>query len=120
MAFSRTAEAFCIERGGSPRLAAHLALCIEEMGGNIVTHGFSKGGGKDLTVRLLRKEDRWILRFRDSCTAFDPLEHVSEGTGTKGIGIRLVMQIADEARYTYSMSLNNLALVLRDFGRETA
>ena len=32
----------------------------------------------------------------------------------KGMGIRLVMQLADEVRYTYSINLNNLMIMLKD------
>ena len=112
LAFSREAEAFCLSHGGSSRLAAHLALCIEEMGSNIVTHGFSKGKNRHLSVRLQYKTGRWTLRFRDDCMEFDPVHHVSEDDLQKNVGIRLAMRMADEARYTYSMNLNNLTLVL--------
>ena len=113
MAYSRSAAEFCRARGGSERLAAHLALCVEEMGGNIAVHGFAEGEGNRLSIRLQVKGGRWTLRFRDDCTAFDPISHVEQGD-YKGLGIRLAMRMADEARYTYSMNLNNLAFVLRD------
>ena len=113
MAFSRSAADFCEAHGGSQRLANHLALCIEEMGTNIVSHGFTKGGKNSLSVRLQVKAGHWTLRFRDDCAAFDPVSHV-EQNARESLGIRLAMSMADEARYTYSMSLNNLTLVLRD------
>ena len=114
MAVSTEAEAFCRLKGGGERMARHLVLCVEEMGANIVTHGFAKEGKNRLTIRLQHKDGRWILRFRDNCRAFDPVRHVSDGGGQESIGIRLAMHMADEARYTYSMSLNNLTLVLRE------
>ena len=112
MDFSRSAERFCLEHGGGERLASHLALCVEEMGTNIVTHGFAGKGGNSLSIRLQVKEGRWTLRFRDDCTAFDPLSHIEQDEGAS-LGIRLAMRVADEARYTYSMNLNNLMLTLR-------
>ena len=80
----------------------------------IMSHGF--GGGKNhLFVRLQVKEGRWTLRFRDDCAAFDPVSHIAEVEAPgESVGIRLAMRMADEARYTYSMNLNNLTLVLRD------
>ena len=116
MAFSQAAEAFCIAHGGDRRLAAHLALCIEEMGGNIVDHGFAHSrGGNHLYIRIQKKENRWTMRFRDDCTAFDPVSHMMNADKVeKDVGIRLAMRIADEARYTYSMNLNNLTLVLKE------
>ena len=113
MRFSREAEGFCLSHGGTGRLAAHLALCVEEMGGNIVRHGFAKGN--HLFIRLQTKEGLWTLRFRDDCRAFDPVSHIAGVTrADENVGIRLAMRIADEARYTYSMNLNNLTLILRN------
>ena len=114
MTASREAEAFCRAGGGSGRLASHLALCIEEMGSNIVTHGFSAGKKNRLSIRLQHKGGHWTLRFRDDCTAFDPVHHISEGDAKDSVGIHLAMRMADEARYTYSMNLNNLTLILRE------
>ena len=113
MAFSRSASEFCRAHGGGNRLASHLALCVEEMGTNIVTHGFAPNGKNSLSIRLQVKGGRWTLRFRDDCTAFDPISHV-EQSDEDSLGIRLAMRMADEARYTYSMNLNNLTLVLRE------
>ena len=113
MAFSREADAFCRAHGQDQRLASHLALCIEEMGGNIVTHGFGAGGKNHLFIRLHYRDGRWTLRFRDDCMAFDPISHVTEASAEDSVGIRLAMRMADEARYTYSMNLNNLVLMLR-------
>ncbi len=116
LAVSREAEAFCLNHRGSRRMASHLALCIEEMGGNIVTHGFAAQNKNHLSVRLLFKRGCWTLRFRDDCMAFDPVRRFSEDGPQESVGIHLAMRIADEARYTYSMNLNNLALVLREPG----
>ena len=113
MAFSRSASEFCRAHGGGNRLASHLALCVEEMDTNIVTHGFAPNGKNSLSIRLQVKGGRWTLRFRDDCTAFDPISHV-EQSDEDSLGIRLAMRMADEARYTYSMNLNNLTLVLRE------
>ena len=114
---SRAAEEFCRSRGGDGRLCAHLALCIEEMGSNIVNYGFGDGKKHSSSVRLQHKDGKWTLRFRDDCTAFDPVSHIPEDNGEKGVGIRLTMRMADEARYTYSMNLNNLVLILNDAGK---
>ena len=95
-------------------MASHLALCVEEMGGNIVTHGFGADGKNRLSIRLQCKKGYWTLRFRDDCMAFDPVHHVSEKGAQENLGIRLAMRMADEARYTYSMNLNHLTLVLKE------
>ena len=114
MAISHAAEAFCRAHGGASGLGWRVALFVEEMGSNIVTHGFDMKGRNHLSIRLQRKAGRWTLRFRDDCGAFDPVHYVpTEGAG-EGMGIRIVLSMADEVRYTYSMNLNNLMVVKGD------
>ena len=84
------------------------------MGSNIITHGFVSGKHNHLSIRLQHKDDTWTLRFRDDCMAFDPVQHISRVNTQDSVGINLAMRMADEARYTYSMNLNNLALILRE------
>ena len=65
-----------------------------------------------MSVRIQHKDNRWVIRFRDDCRAFDPLHYVFKKRGPNISGIKLMMNIADEARYTYSLNLNNLMLVV--------
>lgn len=111
------AAAFCQARGQSTKVSNHIALCVEEMARNTIQHGF--GGdekGHHLSVRVLNKPDYLVLRFRDDCKGFDPVNYVpKEGEG--GLGIRLVTAITQEAKYTYSLNMNNLSLKLsKDLG----
>ena len=114
MRVSSEAHGFCAMHGCGERLANHLALCIEEMGANVVKHGFGKKGENHLSIRLQFRQGRWTLRLRDNCGAFDPVHYVPDEDRTKNLGIRLAMSVADEARYTYSMNFNNLMLVLSE------
>ena len=109
-AVSEAARQFCLRHGQDTRISSHIALCIEEMAGNVIQHGFSaEGKGHHLFIRILDKPDQWVLRFRDDCRAFDPLHFIPREEG-QGLGIRLVLAMAEEAHYTYSMNLNNLVL----------
>jgi len=110
---ARAAEQFCLDHGQSPKTANHMALCIEELAGNTVIHGFEKDGKNHLLLRVQCKQDQWVLRFRDDCRAFDPVSYVPQGT-EDALGIRLVMAMAQDIRYTYSMNLNNLVIKLQD------
>ena len=114
---SRAVEAFCRARGGSDRLASHMALCMEEMSTNVLNHGFSHDRHNSRSVLLQCKEGLWTLCFRDDCRPFDPVRYLSKrgsGESREAVGICLALQMADDVRYTYSMNLNNLALYLRD------
>ncbi len=109
-AAAQEAEQFCMARGQNARICNHIALCIEEMAGNVVQHGFGQDGkAHHLSIRLLNKPDHWVLRFRDDCGAFDPVHFVPREEH-QALGIRLVLKMAGEAHYTYSMNLNNLVL----------
>jgi len=111
-AVAEEAERFCRERSQSNRLGNHIALCIEEMAGNTIQHGFTRDRkNHHLSVRILHKPDHWVVRFRDDCGAFDPV-HYLPAPGEDAVGIHLVLALAEEARYTYTMNLNNLSLRL--------
>ena len=112
-AAAEEAEAFCLRHGQSAKTGAHIALCIEEMASNTVLHGFGAQPGKrHLAVRLLNRDDHFVVRFRDDCRAFDPVNYVPK-EGKDALGIRLTAAMADEIRYTYSLNLNNLTLEVR-------
>ena len=111
-AAAKRAEEFCLHHGQDEKTANHIALCIEEMASNTVQHGFSAKGNNHLSVRVQHKGETWMLRFRDDCRAFDPVSYVPQGE-EDALGIRLVMAMAEEVRYTYSLNLNNLAIRLK-------
>ena len=109
---ARQSEEFCRMHGQSERMGNHIALCIEEMASNTVMHGFNPRGGNHLSIRVQHKRDRWILRFRDDCRAFDPVSYVPKEGQEDALGIRLVLAMAEDVRYTYSLNLNNLTIKL--------
>ena len=89
-----------------------IALCVEEMAGNTILHGFPKDNlPHHLSVRVLDKKDGWVLRFRDDCGAFDPVHYIPK-EGKDALGIRLALAMAEETSYIYSLNLNNLTLKL--------
>ncbi|MBQ7247999.1 MAG: ATP-binding protein [Lachnospiraceae bacterium] len=113
---SRTAEEFCKAKGQSARMSYFMALCIEEMANNVVSYGFTEGRDNLIELRLIKKEDRWILRLRDNCESFDPVHymelHKTEDDPTSHLGIRMVFAVVKDAKYVNSLGLNNLTLTL--------
>lgn len=110
---------FCTAHGLGAVAANRIALCVEELGGNTVLHGFTKDEKPHhLLIRVLRKPDRCVIRFRDDCRAFDPVHYVPRDESKDMLGIGLVLKLADEIRYTYSLNLNNLTVILRGKGME--
>lgn len=117
VAFSQEADEFCIRHGIEQKRANRLALCIEEMAGNTIEHGFSDGKQHHLDVRVIVKDHQTILRLRDDCVRFD-LKEKSSGWAfdpahpEKNIGIRMVMHAATDIAYTNTMKTNNLIVVV--------
>ena len=110
------AAEFCKAHGESDRKSMLISLCVEEMVNNIVEHGFRKDR-KDqcVDVRILFKGSSRIIRIRDNCVNFDPVEylklHETEDPAAH-MGIRMVMKMVKSANYVNSLGLNNLTLVL--------
>ena len=104
------AQKFCLENGQDERIANHIALCIEEMAGNTIQHGFAMDQKHhDLSVRLLYKDSGLTLRFRDDFGALDPVHYIPKDQ-EDALGIRLILAFAQDARYTYAMNLNNVCI----------
>ncbi|MBQ9415593.1 MAG: ATP-binding protein [Clostridia bacterium] len=110
---------FCLERGASQKAAYRISLSVEEMGSNSVLHGFNKDNKKHvMSILVMYKENSWLLRFRDDCRAFDPIHYVPKKNKTDHLGIRMILALADDAKYTYSLSMNNLAITIREHSLE--
>ncbi len=113
-AASEGARQYLLARGASERDAALMALCIEEMGGNIIRWGFQDGKKHSIDI-LVTKKSGWTLRIRDDCAAFDPkrwLQIHEADDPIKNIGIRTVCAMADDVRYSRPLGLNYLFIDL--------
>ena len=113
---SERIQNFCLERHIDARRAYYAGLCMEEMAGNIVTHGFAKDKKKhSVDIRLTCTEGRIILRMRDDCVAFDPSQHariLNPEDGVKDYGIRMVYDLAKEVNYQNLLDQNVLTITL--------
>lgn len=114
LATSQTVQQFCIEHGVDAKRSYYAALCMEEMAGNIVEHGFEEDGTKHtVAVRVVYKPESLLLRIKDDCVPFNPEEHkemLSADDLCSNIGIRMVYKIADNIDYQYILGLNVLTI----------
>ena len=108
---------FCLRLHVDPRHAYYAGLCMEEMAGNVISHGFTADRKKhSVDIRLTCKENEVILRLRDDCVAFDPSEHariLNPGEGVENFGIRMVYSLAEEISYQNLLRQNVLTIRLR-------
>ena len=111
---SRKICAFCQGRGVSDRRSAFAGLCMEEMAGNVVTHGFREDGKRHTgDIRVALKGDEIVMRIRDNCRMFDPAEYMrimQPGEDGTNVGIRLVYRIAKKVSYQNLLGLNVLTI----------
>jgi len=113
---SQKIQAFCLDKGVDARRSCLSGLCMEEMAGNVVTHGFSKDKKHHFVdVQVIYKSGSLILRIKDDCAAFDPAtrrEIVDPEDITKNIGIRMVYDMAYSVSYQSLLGLNVLTVVI--------
>ena len=105
---------FCRGRGVDGRRAYLAGLFLEEMAGNVVSHGCSKDN-KDhsVDIRVVHKDNDIILRIRDNCRAFDPSERAmitEQRDFGKNVGIRIVYGMAREVTYQNLLGMNVLTV----------
>lgn len=114
MGMSRIAHLFCQENGIDKKRAFNLALCVEEMGMNVLEHGFD-GKPHVIDIRFLIKDEELILRIRDDCRPFNPVERYNltvedSEDPMKNVGIRMVMKMARDVQYYNISDTNNLII----------
>ena len=106
---------FCERRGIDRRRAFLAGLSLEEMAGYIVQHGFVGDKRRHLAdIRVVHGESDVILRLRDNCFAFDPMERVKlmdrSDDGVSNIGIRMIHGLAKDVQYQNLLGLNVLTI----------
>lgn len=103
---------FCKSKGLGSRVSMLVSLCVEEIVVNIIKHGFTEDDAShNADIRLVIDEKKCIIRIRDNCIGFDPVNYMElykSDDPTAHIGIRLVMGMVTEIRYINSLGLNNL------------
>ena len=66
-------------------------------------------------IRILAKDGELILRLRDDCRTFDPVDRYRtqlqfEPDPEKGIAVKMMMRLVREIKYTGLYGMNNLII----------
>lgn len=107
---------FCIGRGISRRNSNTAGLAVEEMAGNVVTHGFRKNKKNYVDIRIVHK-DVLTIRIRDNCPEFDPkkrLKQFSPDDPASNIGIKMIAKLSDEMSYQNTVGTNTLMIKIKN------
>ena len=110
MTVSMKVTDFCKEKGIDDHRTYLASLCLEEMAGNIVEHGFTLDKKiHSVDIRVVNKNDDLILRLKDDCAPFDPAaskDMVDPDNPAGNIGIRMVYGMAEKIEYHNILGLN--------------
>ena len=105
---------FCKKRGIDNRRTYLAGLCLEEMAGNVIAHGFPKDQKKhSVDIRVAHTGEEIILRIRDNCRAFNPTEYAGKMEMDelgKNVGIHLVWKMASSISYQNLLGMNVLTM----------
>lgn len=114
MELSTRIHEFCLKYTDNKDKVGKLALCIEEIVGNIVKYGFTDRKIHSIDIRIIVLDDDIILRIRDDGVPFNPIQYDDENQSMIGetIGIHLVRKSAKEMNYNAAIGLNNFTIVL--------
>lgn len=97
-------------------------LVLEELFTNSVKYGTSAGAGSHVYLGILPAADRAItLTYEDRAAQYDPFAEVSAAhtnpnidmRGIGGLGVPLILQLTEQARYTALPQGNRITLVFR-------
>ncbi len=111
----------CEENGVDRKQAFNVGLCLEELAGNSLLHGFKDDREKYVEYRILII-GRWlILRLRDNGRPFNLTERyklLNPDDPVSGLGLRIVFAAAENVNYSHAFDLNNVCIrVLKQSSR---
>ena len=112
---SESVIAFGKEHGIDEHRSMLSGLCIEEMTGNIIQHGFDGRKDYNIDVHVVYKDNGLLIRIKDNCKTFNPTEVqnlLDPEDLTQGIGLRLVTQAAKTMSYNNCLGINILTITL--------
>ncbi len=105
---------FCEKRGIDKKRSFLAGLCLEEMAGNVIDHGFKmKHGPHSVDIRVVHTDGSMILRIKDDCVPFNPAERkeiMDPEDQAKNIGIRIVYGMAEKVDYQNILGMNVLTI----------
>ena len=112
---SRSVGDFCEAHGISARQKNCASLCVEELAGNIVRHGFGDGKKHCIDIRVSCVKGDVMLSLKDDCRAFNPTEAeklFDPDDKAHNIGLRIASGMTKRMSYQNTFGLNILTMVI--------
>ena len=108
---------FCRENGVDEKKKNALIHCLEEAGNNVFNYGFNDDKDHGMDLRILIKDEHIILRIRDDCKKFNPVDYYEMTKNNKELieqtGLKIMMGMSSVAQYISTVGTNNLILHIK-------
>ena len=114
MHLSQIAILFAVEHGADDERARLYGLITEELSIFLSNHGFKDGREHYINVRLVAKDDDFIIRMRDDCKLLNLNDYYQLFGDNipfdKGgdIGLPIIFKASKDVKYTSTFGANNL------------
>jgi len=116
-------DEYCLLRALPRETALKLTFVVEELFTNSVLHGYGGDSDSSIWIGLAGGGSMVELRYEDAAPPYDPLQRLKDGhsapvTSTVsgrpigGLGVFLVAQLVQNARYVYADGRNRLTVLL--------
>ena len=113
-------EDFGLQEEWPPDLVFRVNLALEELGVNIMNHGYDEGL-HEFDITLISEDDTLTIEIVDDGRPFDPLHDAKqpdvgaaiEDRPIGGLGVYFVREMMDEMHYRREDGKNHLTLVSR-------
>ena len=102
-------------------LVFKVKLVVEELGLNIIDHGYGNDDSREIEIRLSSEGGALTIEFIDEAPPFDPLSETplpdtSAGIEERpigGLGVFLVREMMDDVQYVREGNQNRVTVVTR-------
>lgn len=107
---SEEARQYALSHGIAAAKAYNIALFIEELAINSLTHGSSKRKKCSVDINIHTNDGELLLTIRDNGKRFDITKYDINTPGFEKIGIKLVRKMSKEIHYFYTLNTNNIII----------
>lgn len=106
---------FCKRNDANFRTSYVLSLAVEEFGEYILKSNSTDNPKEAVDVRLLRRDNGWVLRIRDNGKRFNPLDILKEENmdDFSYVGIKMLMDMVPSIDYLDTLNINNLNMEVK-------
>ncbi len=114
MEASEKISVFCEQNRLDPKRSILISLSLEELLISISEHAFDEGETGSMDIRLFATGDDVVMRIRNGGREFDPIKFFENNPNDidQCLGIQIIVMGAKEVKYTRTLGVNNLTVLI--------